>query len=212
MKAQSGPGSRPNSRGFTLLEVIVMLMVVSLVSVVLMQGMSLVLRLRTNLSAQTVDLDQIALKRNYVRQPLQGLIGDFPDGKDKFRGEPKSVSGLTTQPLFRRAGRAITFVLALEFNASDSENTLSYRESEDQPVIIAQWEGDEAFFKYIGTMGQWDEVWPPPEGPVLANVITDVKAPQLPEFIFLDTGSATEIDYGIAIPGKRNRLPRDPLF
>ncbi|MSO97519.1 MAG: hypothetical protein EXR11_04765 [Rhodospirillaceae bacterium] len=206
------PRRHGHARGFTLLEVIVMLMVVSLVSVVLMQGMSLVLRLRTNLSDQMVDLDQMMLKRNYIRQPLQGLIGDFADGKSLFRGEPKRIAGLTTQPLFRRSGRPTAFALTLEFNARDNENILHYQESADDPVIIAQWEGDEALFKYIGIMGQWDDVWPRPEGPVLSNVITDVKPPQLPEFIFLDTGSAAEIDYGIAITGKRNRMPRDPVF
>lgn len=213
--------TRPNqlsnkhqSSGFTLLEVLVVMMIVSLVSVVLMQGMSLILNLRDNLGDQMFDLDQTVLKRNLVRQPLQGLYADFDDELNIFSGQPTKISGLTIQPLLRRAGRPIPFSMTIEYDESLRSNTLVYREDQDEPLRIATWEGEPAFFRYIGDETGWADAWPPVglSSAVIANVITEVRAPQLPELIFLNTGSKQELDYAVNIQTRRNRIPRDPVF
>lgn len=202
-------------RGFTLLEMLVVLVIVSLVSVVLMQGMSLILNLRNNLGDKVLDLDRAALKRSIIRLPLEGLTADFNDGEDVFSGTLKSVSGLTIQPLFRRGGRPIPFALTLEYDDRESLNSLAYREDHGEPVVLATWKGDEANFRYIGDANGWQPIWPPAETPILgvtSVIITDIRPPQLPELVYLDTHSADEPDYAVAIQSRRNRIPRDPVF
>ena len=66
----------PTARGFTLLEVLVVLVITALVSVVLMQGMGLVLGLRDNLGDKLLELDQLSLERNRIILPLEGLVPD----------------------------------------------------------------------------------------------------------------------------------------
>ena len=61
----------PTARGFTLLEVLVVLVITALVSVVLMQGMGLVLGLRDNLGDKLLELDQLSLERNRIILPLE---------------------------------------------------------------------------------------------------------------------------------------------
>lgn len=201
-------------RGFTLLEVLVMMVIVSLISVVLMQGMGLILNLRDNLGDQMIDLDRAVLKRNLVRQPLQGLVPDFSGGASLFQGRADRVSGLTLQPLLRRPGRTIPFSLILDYDERDQINTLTYREDEDEPILLASWPGTRAQFRFIGDDTGWSKIWPPAQAPVslTTTVIGDIAAPQLPELVYLATGSAQEQDYAVHILSRRNRIPRDPTF
>jgi general secretion pathway protein J len=204
-----------HTRGFTLLEVLVVLVIASLVSVVLMQGLSLVLNLRDSFSDRLLDRDRAALERARVVLPLQGLTPDFADGTGKFLGTAEVVQGLTTQPLLRRAGRPIPFSLTLRYDDSKRANQLIYIEDEDEPIVLSAWVGGRSSFRYIGDTAGWSDVWPPPESaqPLIGQtLILDVRPSQLPELILLDTQSPDQTPFTVAVPSRRNRIPRDPIF
>ena len=198
------------TRGFTLLEVLVVLVITALVSAVLMQGMGLVLGLRDNLGEKLLDLDQLSLERNRVTFPLEGVVPDFDDGEDLFKGVEGSVSGLTTKPLLRREGRPTRFAINLQYDAGSRLNTLVYQEGNDPVITLSSWEGGQARFRYIGVDGQWVESWPQESAPVQLGVISEIRPPQLPELILLDTQSTEVPDFAVAILARRMRLPRDP--
>jgi|GEM_PF-1383557 len=203
---------RTGERGFTLLEVLVVLMIAALIGVVLMQGLGVVLNLRDNFSGTILDLDRTVVKRNLIRQPLTGVVPDFNDGEQIFAGTPESVSGLTLRPLLRRPGRPTAFSLALTYDPGESLNELTYREERDEPVVLAEWTGPQASFRYMGMQTDWTPVWPP-DGPNsfgAGQIITELRPPQLPELVFLDTQSADEPDVAVAMTARRNRIPRDP--
>ena len=203
-------GHNPFARGFTLLEVLVVLVITALVSAVLMQGMGLVLGLRDNLGEKLLDLDHLSLERNRVILPLEGLIPDFDDGVDKFKGVEGRVSGLTLKPLLRREGRPTRFSFNLKYDERTNLNTLLYQEGNDSVVTLSTWEGGQARFRYIGVDDQWVESWPQESAPLQLGVITEIRPPQLPELIVLDTQSSDVPDYAVAILARRMRLPRDP--
>ena len=198
------------TRGFTLLEVLVVLVITALVSAVLMQGMGLVLGLRDNLGEKLLDLDQLSLERNRVTFPLEGVVPDFDDGEDLFKGVEGSVSGLTIKPLLRREGRPTRFAINLLYDAGSRLNTLVYQEGNDPVITLSSWEGGQARFRYIGVDGQWVESWPQESAPVQLGVISEIRPPQLPELILLDTQSTEVPDFAVAILARRMRLPRDP--
>ncbi len=202
------------ARGFTILEILVVLIIASLTSVILMQGLTLILNLRNNYSDVIVDLDQEVVKRNLIRQPLEGLVPDFVDGDTIFSGTSQAIKGLTIQPLLRRPGRPIPFALRLQYDPRDTQNILYYQEDRDEPLVLAQWQGGEARFRYIGDAAGWNAVWPPEEPSNFGStqIITDVKPPQLPELVYLETQSAQELDVGVSILTRRIRTPRDPMF
>ena len=198
------------TRGFTLLEVLVVLVITALVSAVLMQGMGLVLGLRDNLGEKLLDLDQLSLERNRVTFPLEGIVHDFDDCEDLFKGVEGSVSGLTTKPLLSREGRPTRFAINLQYDAGSRLNTLVYQEGNDPVITLSSWEGGQARFRYIGVDGQWVESWPQESAPVQLGVISEIRPPQLPELILLDTQSTEVPDFAVAILARRMRLPRDP--
>jgi general secretion pathway protein J len=202
----------PKSRGFTLLEVLVVLVIVSLISVVLMQGLGLVLNLRNSFGGLILDMDREIVKRNLMRQPIVGLVPDFDGGDDTFRGQPEELRGLTLQPLLRRTGRPTPFSMALSYDPSTKTNTLTYQELGDEPVVLAEWPGSQARFQFMGIEPGWLPVWPPEEPTNFATsqMITDIKSPQLPELIYLDTQSDQEPALAVAMASRRNRMPRDP--
>jgi general secretion pathway protein J len=202
---------RRSAKGFTLLEAIVVMVITSLISVVLIQGLGMVLNLRGTFGDKMVGLDQNLIRRSMVTSPLEGLLGDFDDGEFIFRGNSQQIVGLTLRPLTRRSGRPQPFILEIAYDDSTRMNSLVYREARDQPIILAQWEGDLALFRYIGDDRGWLDQWPdnaPTFNP--GNVITDVRPPQLPELIYLQTNSLTEADFSVVVMGRRNRVPRDP--
>jgi general secretion pathway protein J len=200
------------STGFTLLEVLVVLTIASLISLVLMQGLGMVLNLRNSFGGQILDIDREVVKRNLMRQPLDGLVPDFEDGASIFSGEPARVSGLTTTPLLRRNGRPTPFALTLAFDPASSSNSLSYQEIEDEPITLSEWVGPEAKFKFLGIQTGWVEAWPPGQPQVfgVSQIITDIRPPQLPEMVYLDTQGLAEPPLAVAVTARRNRLPRDP--
>ncbi len=200
----------PTARGFTLLEVLVVLVITALVSVVLMQGMGLVLGLRDNLGDKLLELDQLSLERNRIILPLEGLVPDFDDGEDKFKGAESRISGLTIKPLLRREGRPTRFNFNLRYDERTNLNTLVYQEGDDPVITISSWEGGQARFRYIGVDNQWVESWPLESAPLQLGVITEARPPQLPDLIVLNTQSSDVLDYAVAILARRARQSRDP--
>jgi prepilin-type N-terminal cleavage/methylation domain-containing protein len=203
---------KAGSRGFTLLEVITVLIIASLLSVVLMQGLALVLNLRTNLGSFLIDLDQKILMRNRITEPLRGVVPDFDDGKDKFIGTIKQVSGLTLSPLFGRAGRPTAFSLAIESNDGDNTVSLIYRENGSAPFLLATLTGEEARFKFLSRSGLWADEWPSENEPIELGVVNTRKSTQIPSLIVLDLNSLSEPDITVALMVKPERTPRDLTF
>ncbi len=213
MTASVSSSASASGRGFTLLEVLVVLVITSLISVVLIQGLGTVLNLRNSFGAQMLDLDKVILKRNLVRLPLSGLVGDFNDGANIFAGNETLISGLTLQTLSRRPGRPTPFTLAIEFNEEEKLNALVYRESNDKPMTLVQWTGERARFKFIGDPNGWLKSWPPDSMAAnSSNMIGEIRPPQLPELIYIETNSVQEPDFAVEVLGRRNRIPRDPIF
>ncbi|MDX2143322.1 MAG: prepilin-type N-terminal cleavage/methylation domain-containing protein [Rhodospirillaceae bacterium] len=199
-------------RGFTLVEVLVVLVITSLVSVVLMQGLGLILNLQDNLGAQLTDIQRAIIQRNTVLQPLQGVVADFSEGEFEFKGNQTAVAGLTTLPLLRSAGRPTPFSIEIAYDERNQANTLIYREDNDPAVALLTWEGQRASFRYIGdSQTGWASEWPPKLSALaMPGQITEVRPPQLPELIYLDTASEEVVDLAAAVLTRRNRVSRDP--
>jgi prepilin-type N-terminal cleavage/methylation domain-containing protein len=201
------------ARGFTLLEVITVLIIASLLSVVLMQGLSLVLNLRTSLGAFLFDLDKKILARNRLIEPLRGIVPDFTEGNYVFKGNTQQLSGLTINPLFARAGRPTPFTLSVSVDARSDTASFFYTENTSDPVLIAILPSDEVRFKFMGGSGLWSDEWPNKNEPVEIGAVVGVqRVIQLPKVIALDLNSVSEPDIAVAILAKPDRPPREPPF
>ena len=171
--------SRP--RGFTLIEILVVLVITGFVVAILLQALHQVFRLQTLFGSEIFDTQRGAMYTGWFRQSINGLMPDFPDGKQKFTGEPRTMSGLTLFPLNESTGTPVSFVWRLEFNSRTGETGLYFdgggQQVSAQPILV--WQGNDARFIYIDAKSEPHESWPPFLG----------EWPQLPDAIYLQSGT-----------------------
>jgi len=190
-------------RGFTLFEVIVVLVITGLISVVLIQGLGIVLAARSSFSTKIVAVDRIVLKQNLILSPLRGVVPDYNDRPNTFKGGAREMRGLTVGTLQERVGTPTGFTLRLEYVSDRAETVVIYKEEGRPPLEIAQWKGNSGTFSYRDRTGDWRDKWP----------IND-KVSQTPWVIRLASGSeeVPTVAANVAGPHRRTlRIQDSPL-
>lgn len=186
-----------DQKGFTLLEVIVVLMISSLVAVILMQGLSLTLNARLRVADVVEDLDKKGVQVSVLTTPLRGVLPDYQDGQDVFFGDQKRIRGLTLSPLQGTFGAPTGFGMIMEYDIGDDATVLTYFERGYDPVEIARWKGDVGGFSFRGRTGDWAPAWPPRRD----------DAKQAPRTIQFSTG-LQETAFVIRVMGPHDRVGR----
>ncbi len=183
--------------GFTLIEVLVVLVMTSLISAILMQALSLVLDTRFKVRDALADSESVALNRSVLTFPMTGVLPDYDDGPDRFAGQSKRMRGLTLTPLHGTAGAPTGFGLMIQYNAGSGMSELTYLERGFDPVKLAEWPGDVGAFTYMGRSGDWSNIWPVPG---------DLIEPA-PRTIRMTTG-LSPAEYYVRIMGPHERIGR----
>ena len=97
---QGLPAIRRNGRGcqpgFTLVEMLVVLLIVGMVSGLLFDGAAQLMSMQARLERQLTTVRGEALRADWSRQVVQGIQPDYADGKQVFKGTPRGFSGLST--------------------------------------------------------------------------------------------------------------------
>ncbi len=161
-------------RGFTLLEMLVVLVLVGFISTLLLQGFSYVLHLRSGVLAQLEDSQQGALQEYWFRSTTAAIVTDYRGGEHVFKGEERQFSGLTIAALDQTTGMQSAFVWQLQY--ADGVTVLRYRNGKGIDWEVARWLGDFGHFRYLAVDGQWHSQWPPSFG---------LEPPQIPTAILL---------------------------
>ncbi|HLP98252.1 MAG TPA: type II secretion system protein [Sideroxyarcus sp.] len=160
-------------RGFTLVEMLVVLLIVGMAGGILFDGAAQVMGMQDRLNDQLTRLRGEGLRADWLRQVVQGMQPDYADGKQVFRGTPSGFSGLTTNPLAGGYGALQPFELTLTRDAAHDQMLLRYGTGKDAPIIL-HWAGDRGRLRYMDDRGEAHEDWPPPLGlwPQLPSAIT----------------------------------------
>jgi len=177
-------------RGFTLFEVLVVLVITGLMGAVLMQGFSIVLGTRLTVNATIENLQETILTKNIPLDPLRGLLPDYTSNPNQFSGQARTLSGQTLRPLLSPHGAPTPFKMSMDFDSGRNITTLVYEEPGRGRASLAQWAGSTQSFKYRDIEGVWQPVWPPPTsvsqtpwlilidaGPSIAPLIASVSGP-----------------------------------
>ena len=186
-----------SNRGFTLFEVIVVLVITGLISVVLIQGLGLVLSARATFAGKIIDLDQAVLHRNLVLEPLRGVVPDYPERPNVFAGTAQRVHALTVRPLEERTGTPTGFTLSLDYDSGRGETVATYQEDGRDPVELLSWKGKSGAFSYHDRSGAWTDIWP-----------ADGAPSQTPWIIRLETGTADTPTLVASVAGSHRRQLR----
>ncbi|MBT7450472.1 MAG: type II secretion system protein [Rhodospirillaceae bacterium] len=190
---------RDEQRGFTLLEVIVVLMISSLIAAILFQGLSLILDTRFRVMSALTRVETIGLQTSIITSPLRGMLPDHAGEPGVFSGDSKRLKGLTLNPLQGTNGAPTAFAMDLNYDISDNATLLTYSETGYAPVEIARWTGSTGAFTYRGRVDGWVKRWPPP---------LEDKPLQVPRTIRLDTGLEQRPVYVVRVMGPHNRAIR----
>lgn len=162
-----------SNRGFTLVEMLVVLLIVGMVSGLLFDGAAQLMGMEARLERQLTTLRGQALRADWLRQVVQGLQPDYPEGKQRFKGSRRGFSGLTTNPLSAGYGALQPFAVTLTHDAATNSTLLRYVDA-DNASLLMSWTGNRGGLRYLDERGEAHEDWPPPLGlwPQLPRAIT----------------------------------------
>ena len=152
-----------NQTGFTLIEVLVVLIIVGMVSGVLFQALERAYRLQERFGMELFSVQQGQMAADWYRQTVQGLHPDYPDGLNIFHGEEREFSGLTSNSLGDEYGAPTPIAWRIRNNRQSGTMELVYLEGKQETVILT-WRSNEARFIYFDEQQVSHNSWPPPMG------------------------------------------------
>lgn len=125
----------------------------------LFEGVSYVLHLRSGFLGQLEDSQKGVLQEHWFRSSSSAIVTDYQKGAHIFKGNERQFSGLTIAPLDNMTGMPLPFAWKLKFH--NGITTLDYQNSQGESWRISHWLGDEGHFQYMATDGKWYKKWPP---------------------------------------------------
>jgi len=192
------PKEREDGGGFTLLEMLVVLLLTGMVAAILFQGLGQVLRIEGRRSTQLHESRQGEMYVQWFRQCINGLLPGYPDGENRFRGTAREMRGRSLFPLDVASEAVLPIRWQLRFDPGSGRTQLRYGGADHGPVVLS-WQGNSGRFVYFDFEGGAHDSWPPYSG----------TWPQLPASILLDNGVRDEPLVVVAAPrGPQQPLPR----
>jgi prepilin-type N-terminal cleavage/methylation domain-containing protein len=170
-----GPIARAFAAGFTLVEMLVVLVIIGLISTVLLGGFERVLDIRLRLVDFLDGVEAPELVSDWFRGTVGGIVADAPTGADRFTGTATRLTGLSLAALNGTAGVPTPITWEVAFNEETGRTQLRYRNGADPWMVIASWPGDSGGLAYCGADRMCHDAWPP-----------DKDAAQLPQLVRLD--------------------------
>lgn len=160
-----------SSRGFSLLETLVSLVIVALIATVMMQSLFQVLGLRERVLRHEAEARQAALQQAWFRDSVAALVAEMPERQGGFRGDPEGWSGTSL------AGPSGAGLRRIEWRLTGLPGRRVLQLSEDGgPALTIRAVGDRARMRYLGPDGAWQTAWP----------VTDAASEPLPRAVRLD--------------------------
>lgn len=150
--------STARNRGFTLLEMLVVIVLTALIMGLLMQVFYYVLQFRETFLTR-VEAHRVEVLRSQWLHQVVAHVHPVPEGADEeFRGDANGLQGSTLAPLNIDFGAPTVFSVALESAAG--RNVLRYREGGAVDWILAEWPGGSSALQYLDHDGRWQSQWP----------------------------------------------------
>ena len=152
---------RPNKQsGFTILELIVVLVLASLLVTVVFGAFNVILRTQASVGRASSDLIGMISERERVINVLRGFFPSYSDEEFQIEGSAVRLQGKTTAPLFGWQGLPTPVYLELFFDPSANQTLLQYEEPPYPSITLLRLAGDEAEFAYYNESLQQTRQWP----------------------------------------------------
>lgn len=160
MKRQSIPARHSASAGFTLMETLVMLVLVSFAVLLMFQILGSYRVARERVGERVGQLDRRALFDDWFMDSVKGL---HPDRDAPFKGTSTQFSGQSLNPLFAAPGAPIPLQWTLN-QAGDGQWQVEYSEDGKARWSLPLADTREVRFVYLDDQGKQHDSWPPDLG------------------------------------------------
>lgn len=192
--------------GFSLLETLVTLAILSISSVLIFQSLASQANLTARIEAAATNATSDAVKREGFTSVVQGLVPSWPeDDETPFDATPEKVSGLTASPLLNESFGLIYFTFELSGNPSELAYIANGRR------VVLETFSEAAAFSYLGPDDEWYPEWPPALKQPDAGRFDDSPAYEtwpLPRAIRIRSASQSDLDWIANLNWQAPRLPR----
>lgn len=199
------PSSTERSKGFTLLEMLVVLLIVSLVSALLMQGFLYMAGVYGVVDRKQKALQSNQLTTGWLKDSVQGLVNGA-DGiawkeysAQPFTGTDSGFEGLGLAALSTAGGVVTPLVVEWRFEGGSSgELSLIYSErrfgrAEVDRHVVRHWPRGVARISYL-VADQWHANFPPAQGQndrLPGAIRVEVDSPRAPLYVIVRPGAST---------------------
>lgn len=150
---------RARTAGFTLMETLVMLMLVSMAATMMFQMLNSYRIAQQRIAAQAGNLDRASLFDAWLADGIHGLM---VDPARPFKGGRLEFDGVTLNPLFGPPGAPANIHWRLHATRDGGE--VSYSEDGVSRWTMDLRDFDEIRFVYFDGSGDQHEQWPPAKG------------------------------------------------
>lgn len=151
------------NRGFTLMEMLVTLVLFAAVSSLVWQALGTLTRLETRLADSRLFVAEEALRGEWVRQALRGLMNGAQGDPLLLSGRADGLRGYTSMPPWPRSSGPEPLELLLRSEENGSMLLIARRPDQQQEWPLWSWQG-KGEFSYLDRSGSWHPQWPPPLG------------------------------------------------
>jgi prepilin-type N-terminal cleavage/methylation domain-containing protein len=215
MNPRRSPGQctlQQRAGGFTLIEMLVVLVIVAMVSAIVVTSYQRILDIRVRLAAFLDGVDAPTMIAGWFRGSVEGLIADQKGAADVFAGTSRRFAGLSVAALDGTPGVPTRIAWELVFDPVAARTALSYRRDDRDAMMVASWPGDRGQLRYCDPRLVCSENWPPVD--LLGNPqLGSQRASQLPALIILDAVRGTAEWPIVAAPqADRDPRPKPPKF
>ena len=151
-----------SERGFSLFEVIVVLLIFSFVSVLTLDASSHLARVFNRLDSLRQDIALERFSGEWLRSAVKSSVAfDRQDLNHVFSGTNRNLKGTTMQPVFGESGELSPF--SLKIVTFETQTYIEYQQPGFEPIkLLSQDEG--MVFTYVNRRGLKFSQWPPEEG------------------------------------------------
>lgn len=183
---------RLRQQGFTLLELLVVFLIVSLIATLLMQGFMYMAGIYGAVERRQVAARSEALVQGWLAESVKGLVNGV-DGhalaERRFGGSGQSFRGPALVAITHSGGVTRPLEVEWAFQRQGEALALAYREwpLDTEPTdwyTVHRWRAGEGRFSYL-VNGEWHNAFPP-----VAGRLWDESSPRLPDAIRLEVAGS----------------------
>ena len=151
------PVGRQSALGLTLIEMLVVLVLVSLLGTLLMQGTGFFLGKYATVKRVHRDASLTALRQHWFISTVQAMVPSRVESM-RFAGDASSFEGVTMQALAAEYGLPVRARWSID--AGGASQTVVYTQQDGASWTVLASEDEGLAFQYADSAGQWHGHWP----------------------------------------------------